>query len=307
MESSKLNQFFSEAEQKAIQADALIAQLKATLAQQTSQVDSIAAELKAKWTEVESYKAMFANLWNPGIDYSFINDNVLADKLVSDCRKMAVARSGFRGSLRADDFAEFCGFVQLQIEGCFGYYYHIVSEGDINKYNARAQAIAAAYNSRPQVIAAKTQVSLRTETEFKYGSIFYLSNIEFSLHEKHKYYYFLIRDLMHYRNTQLFHRGTGVNDRLSEGAKASLQKLIDLKDFAKVESVLHFVTDLIRKALVELTAHQEEEEIDEEPEVSEEGETYAKEVEQPQLEQADNELVPRNPQLVPIPKAVDNT
>ena len=295
MESSKLNQFFSEAEQKAIQADALIAQLKATLIQQTAQVEFIAAELQAKWVEVEGFKSKFANLWNPSVDYSFIEDALLVERLENDCRKMAISRSGFRGSSRSDDFADYCGYVQLQIEGCFYYYYHTISNGSISEYNSRGSRISGAAGQ-----------SFSTQTEFKYGSFFYLSNIEFSLHDRHSYFYFSLRSLMHFRNTQLFHRSTGTNDKLSEGAKASLQRLIASQDFAKVESVLHFVVDLIRKTLVERKATEQETKANEEVKAGEDLGTYAEELKPDLLESGTMEMVTPKPELISLPQTTNN-
>lgn len=294
MEPSKLNEFFSEAEQKAIQADALIAQLKATLIQQTAQVEFIAAELQAKWLEVESYKSKFVKLWNPAVDYSFITDDSLVEKLESDCRKMAVSRSGFRGSSRKDDFAEYCGYVQLQIEGCFDYYYRTITRNSIVDYNILGSRIAA--------LAGKI---FKPQTYFSYGTFFYLSNIEFSLYDNHKYYYFLIRDLMNYRNTQIFHRGTGAGDELDASPRASLQRLIDSKNFAKVESALHFVVNLVREALIKIEIREPAIMI-EENKASEDPGTYAKEVEANLLVLDKTEPMPQIAQLTPVPKAADN-
>lgn len=94
---------------------------------------------------IEKYLALdfVTDTANSTIDYSFINDIVIRNQLVSDNREMMRYRYGVRS--HKIDFDEFCRFAHLQAEMLVNYYYKITcvdfaaAKGRVIQYNPQAK------------------------------------------------------------------------------------------------------------------------------------------------------------------------
>ena len=282
MSSNNITDIFQQAHENAAQAELLFLQLKAKIA------------------EIDIIKSKMTDLWNPSIDYGFIDDAFLRKNLEDDCRRMAVARTGFKGNPRKDDFADFCSFAHLQIEGCLSYYYNKVSNGDLASYNI--------YGSN--ILSAKG-VKFAPQKSMGFATMFYLANYEFDLYNKSKNDYFMMRDLANYRNSLLFHRSVEANNSLKPTEKTSLEILVSNMNFNRVVVAVQFVAKLVQDAAkkFEDAAIQEiDEDLPKEQENHGDSGTYAEEVvEKPALNPASsNPLAELSKASSPIALNIDS-
>ena len=107
-----------------------------------------------------------------GIDYSFVKDDILRIKLISDWREMLRYRCGVRQ--HKINFGEFCKFAHFQAEGMLNYYHYqrgMSNECDIEWFNTNIQA----YNEKCKAEAkdGKEPFKLRLVNEK------YLSKIDY--------------------------------------------------------------------------------------------------------------------------------
>ena len=95
-----------------------------------------------------------------GLDYSFVNDDILRMKLISDWREMLRYRCGVRQ--HKINYYEFCKYAHFQAEGMINYYHYqrrASNECDVEWFNANISA----YNEKcaKEVKDGKTPYKIR--------------------------------------------------------------------------------------------------------------------------------------------------
>lgn len=97
---------------------------------------------KGQLTNIEKYLGLDFYLddndnYVPIIDYSYITDNDIRLRLISDSREMLRNRFGTRN--HKQDFKEFCRFAHLQCEMLINYYYNTKNSGNIESIKKHIQ------------------------------------------------------------------------------------------------------------------------------------------------------------------------
>lgn len=215
-------------------------QLIADYENKVANAELLAKQLTLAVSEIEQYKQKLSTLWKPNVDYSFISSELLRAQMEDDSRRMSIARMGFKGHSRAENFSEFCGYAFLQIEGCLDYLYSTISNDDITRFNSIRKA---AYDLHPD------PYDFSDVTHRKYGNMFNLLNKELDLFNKHKPLYYSVKNIENYRNTKLFHRGIVQDSNLKDWEKSSLASFIAGADFGKTNSTVENFVELVRQRL----------------------------------------------------------